>query len=320
MSPADRPKPPRVRARFGRRGRRRRVGFDGPLSRSSRQSGPGGHQQDPQLQPRHGISPLRQDQHDDLGRLHGRALETDRQGGAASARAPAGLASAWATRSSKNRHDVVSRCIERGINYIDACVGGEVHGLQQGPQGPPRQDAPGLLLVRKGNAATRPMAHLRKLKKSRRQTASKQAGLDYVDLWRITCHEAEQPAHRRRDRRVGQGPGLGQEERPGPLHRHLLARPAAHQAAIENYPQQLEVICTPYTAKTQVVEDESRAVGGDEEARRGLVRHQAVRQQLALQGRPARPTARTPKKTTASPGWPSATSSATRRSPPPSRA
>ncbi len=26
----------------------------------------------------------------------------------------------------KNRHDVVSRCIDRGINYIDACVGQEV--------------------------------------------------------------------------------------------------------------------------------------------------------------------------------------------------
>ena len=26
----------------------------------------------------------------------------------------------------KNRSDVVSRCIERGINYIDACTGGEV--------------------------------------------------------------------------------------------------------------------------------------------------------------------------------------------------
>ena len=31
-------------------------------------------------------------------------------------------------------------------------------------------------------------------------------------------------------------------------------------------------------------------MGGDEEARRGLVRHQAVRQQLALQGRQQRPT------------------------------
>ena len=48
----------------------------------------------------------------------------------------------------KNRYDVVTRCIERGINYIDACMEQRGHGLQQGAQGPPRQDVPGLLLGR----------------------------------------------------------------------------------------------------------------------------------------------------------------------------
>ena len=35
----------------------------------------------------------------------------------------------------KNRRDVVTRCIERGINYIDACVGGEVKAYAQALKG-----------------------------------------------------------------------------------------------------------------------------------------------------------------------------------------
>ena len=68
-------------------------------------------------------------EHDDLGRLPGRTLETDRRGRAAS---PAREDEGWSgvglgvRAFDKNRHDVVSRCIERGINYIDACVGPEV--------------------------------------------------------------------------------------------------------------------------------------------------------------------------------------------------
>jgi len=35
----------------------------------------------------------------------------------------------------KNRHDVVSRCIDRGINYIDACVGCEVNAYSKALKG-----------------------------------------------------------------------------------------------------------------------------------------------------------------------------------------
>ena len=78
-------------------------------------------------------------------------------------------------------------------------------GLQQGPQGPPRQDVPGLLLVRgrdatwarvaaaaKAASRNRPVDHA-KLKDSF-DHGLKQAGLEYVDLWRITCHEGSSAA------------------------------------------------------------------------------------------------------------------------------
>jgi hypothetical protein len=35
----------------------------------------------------------------------------------------------------KNRADVVSRCIERGINYIDACIGAEVMAYSKALKG-----------------------------------------------------------------------------------------------------------------------------------------------------------------------------------------
>ena len=35
----------------------------------------------------------------------------------------------------KNRYDVVTRCIERGINYIDACTGGEVMAYSKALKG-----------------------------------------------------------------------------------------------------------------------------------------------------------------------------------------
>ena len=66
--------------------------------------------------------------------------------------------------------------------------------------------------------------------------------------------------------------GISSHDRP-----HIKKR-------IETYPDQLDVIFTPYTARTQGGRGRERALGGHEEARRGLVRHQAVCQQFALQG------------------------------------
>ena len=154
MSPADRV----TRREFVRLGRccRRRLWSDGPVSRPSRQPGQERHEQDSQLQPRHGVSPLRPDQLDDLGRVHGRPLETDRHGGIS---CPPGLRLNRIGQGDRefeeNRHEVVSRCIDRGINYIDACIGSEVR-LQQSFERPPQQDALGLLLVRKGDSFRRP--------------------------------------------------------------------------------------------------------------------------------------------------------------------
>ena len=155
----------------------------------------------------------------------------------------------------KNRHDVVTRCIERGINYIDACVGDEVMAYAKALKGRRDKMYLGYSWYREGSPQ-RPMADLREAQGELRQ-GLKAAGLDYVDLWRITCHE-QSSKHTDAEieevvkaldwaKKTGRArfTGISSHDRP-----HI-------KKLIENYPEQLEVICTPYTAKTKVVEDES---------------------------------------------------------------
>jgi len=155
----------------------------------------------------------------------------------------------------KNRAEVVSRCIERGVNYIDACTGGEVMAYAKALKG--RRDKMYLGYSWYENEVRFPeWRSFDKLKQSF-DRGLKQAGLDYVDLWRITCLEgssqhddatidvvvktldwAKQSGRARFT-------GISSHDRP-----HI-------RKLIEKHAKQLEVICTPYTAKTKVVEDES---------------------------------------------------------------
>jgi aryl-alcohol dehydrogenase-like predicted oxidoreductase len=157
-------------------------------------------------------------------------------------------------RFEKNRTDVVSRCMDRGINYIDACTAQEVIMYSKALKG--RRDKMYLGYswyqneVRFGQWRS-----FDKLKESI-DKGMKTAGLDYLDLWRITCHEQ---SSRHSDAEIeevikaldwakqtgrARFTGISSHDRP-----HI-------KKLIEKYPDQLEVICTPYTAKTKVVNDQ----------------------------------------------------------------
>jgi aryl-alcohol dehydrogenase-like predicted oxidoreductase len=84
----------------------------------------------------------------------------------------------------------------------------------------------------------------------------KTAGLEYVDLWRITCHE-QSSRHSQAEidelikaldwaKKSGRArfTGISSHDRP-----HI-------KTLIETYPDQLQVIVTPYTSNTKVVTDE----------------------------------------------------------------
>jgi predicted aldo/keto reductase-like oxidoreductase len=153
----------------------------------------------------------------------------------------------------QNRYDVVTRLIQRGINYIDACTGPEI-----------------IMYAKALNARRDKMYlgyswHVREVrKKDWRSTEKlkvgfvsglKEAGLEYVDLWRITCiatssrhtdAELEQLVAAldwAKKEGLARFTGVSSHDRP-----HI-------KKIIQEYPDQMDVICTPYTSKTKVVED-----------------------------------------------------------------
>jgi len=155
----------------------------------------------------------------------------------------------------KNRYDVVTRCIEVGINYIDACWSNEVTAYTRAVKGRREKIYMGCSWgdkeVRFPDYRTT-AALLQTLDRG-----LKASGLDYADLWRITMHEqsgrhtegeveemmkALETAKKQGKARFT---GLSSHDRP-----HI-------KAMIEKYPAIVDAICTPYTAKTKELPQDS---------------------------------------------------------------
>jgi len=154
----------------------------------------------------------------------------------------------------KNRYEVVSRLIEVGINYIDACTWEEVMAYSEALRG--RRDKMYLGFswyqeeMRKPNFRTA-TALLGTLEKGMGK-----AKLDYVDLWRITMlpgsskhtegevEEMIKALEQAKKQGKARFIGLSSHDRP-----HI-------KWMIEKYPQ-IDVIVTPYTAKTKAMPEDS---------------------------------------------------------------
>lgn len=154
----------------------------------------------------------------------------------------------------ENRHDVVSRCIDVGINYLDACWGNEVMAYSRALAG--RRDKMYLALsngareVRNSEFRTKKklLGSLDELLK-----ASKQ---EYTDLWRITCHEpggkhsfntsCELVEALEKAKKQGKARFIGISSHDRPWLKMM----------IEYFPQ-IEVILFPYTAKSRVAPKDS---------------------------------------------------------------
>ena len=155
----------------------------------------------------------------------------------------------------KNRAEVVSRCIERGINYIDACTGGEVMAYSAALKG--RREKMHLGFSWSESEIRNPGCRQAVKLKETFDKGLKQAGLEYVGLWRITCLEQssqhdpatieELVAAMDWAKQSGRArfTGISSHDRP-----HI-------KKLIETYPKQFDIVVTPYTAKTKVVADES---------------------------------------------------------------
>ncbi len=155
----------------------------------------------------------------------------------------------------KNRLDVVTRCIERGINYVDACCREEILAYAKALRGRREQ----MYLGYSWHIQESRIQEWRSRTKLKEglELGMREAGLDYVDLWRISLLvDSHQHTQAELDdvadalqwaKKSGRARFIGVSSHDRP---HL-------KTLIETYPDQMEVILTPYTAKTKVVTDET---------------------------------------------------------------
>jgi aryl-alcohol dehydrogenase-like predicted oxidoreductase len=87
----------------------------------------------------------------------------------------------------KERHEIVSRCIDAGINYIDACTRGEVIRDARALRG--RRDKMYLALSHCGNEVRNEGYRTAKKLLAVLDGLLRESKQEYTDLWRITCYE-----------------------------------------------------------------------------------------------------------------------------------
>jgi len=155
----------------------------------------------------------------------------------------------------QNRYDVVTRCIEAGINYIDACWSNEVIAYTQAVKG--RRDKI-FMGCSWGDKELRFAPYRTKdALLNTLDNGLKTSGLDYADLWRITMHERSgqhteaevQEMMKALETAKKQGKarfvGFSSHDRP-----HI-------KWMIETFPAVVDVVVTPYTADSKVLPEDS---------------------------------------------------------------
>ena len=147
----------------------------------------------------------------------------------------------------KNRRDVVSACIDAGMNYIDACTGAEAMAYGEALRG--RRDKMYLgyswyeheMRFKDWQTEEKLLEGL--------DDGLKRAKLDYVDLWRPTCYWQPKTEHTEAHEHALVG-ALAKAKKAGKVrfggfstHKHDWA---IHM--METYPESIEVVVIPYTA------------------------------------------------------------------------
>jgi aryl-alcohol dehydrogenase-like predicted oxidoreductase len=164
----------------------------------------------------------------------------------------------------QNRADVLTRCIERGVNYVDACTHAEVVTYSKALKG--RREKMHLGWSWYEKEARRPEFRNADKLVETLDGSLKETGETYVDLWRITCiagarkgpngekllahteaESAEIAKALERVKTAGKARCTGVSSHDRPWLEYM----------IKTYPNQIDVVVTPYTAKSKVLEQES---------------------------------------------------------------
>jgi predicted aldo/keto reductase-like oxidoreductase len=154
----------------------------------------------------------------------------------------------------QNCHDIVSRCIDVGINYIDACADAEVEAYSKALAG--RRDKMYLALSYCAREVRQEEYRTSKKLLESLDILLQKSNQEYTDLWRIMCLEpgsehtfrtsCELVAALEKAKKQGKARFVGISSHD----RRWL------KFMIEYFPQ-LEVVLFPYTAKTKKVPKDS---------------------------------------------------------------
>jgi aryl-alcohol dehydrogenase-like predicted oxidoreductase len=158
----------------------------------------------------------------------------------------------------RNRTDVVSKCIEVGINYVDACAGPEILAYSKALKGRRQKMYFGYSWHVRESRFTdfqKSDALLRGL-----EEGMKEAGLDYVDLWRISL-PMNRIASLAELLRVEEG-AMEALEKAKKQGKTRFAGVSTHNrtwlaSLVKQYSKQIDAVLFPYTAATKELPQES---------------------------------------------------------------
>ncbi len=158
----------------------------------------------------------------------------------------------------KNRDLVVSKAIELGINYIDACSGPEVLAYSKVLKGRRQKMHLGFSWYER-EPRFKEWRNGKKLVEGL-EMSMKQAGLDYVDVWRITLPEERMPdlgELTRIEEATAEALMLAKKQGKARCTGVSTHNRVWLKTMIEEYPKQFEVVLFPYTPKSKELPAES---------------------------------------------------------------
>jgi aryl-alcohol dehydrogenase-like predicted oxidoreductase len=154
----------------------------------------------------------------------------------------------------ENRREVVSQCMDVGINYIDACCRSEVVAYSKALRG--RRDKMYMALSYCGKETRSKEYRTAKKLMESFDSLLAESKQEYTDLWRITCHEpggkhsfntsCEMVEALEKAKKQGKARFIGFSSHDRRWIKFM----------IEYFPQ-IEVVLFPYTAKSKIAPEDS---------------------------------------------------------------
>jgi len=155
----------------------------------------------------------------------------------------------------KNRHDVVTRCLEVGINFVDACTIAEVSAYGPALKGRREEMYLGFALWPK--CPRRKEYRTAKVLLETLEEGMKLAGVDYVDVYRLVVHERGARHTQAEVEEIVEA--LAKAKKQGKCR---FTGVSSHdrrwlKMLIEKYPDEMQVVLFPYTAASKELPTDS---------------------------------------------------------------